>query len=101
MLMLIIFVRLSKPHRRVTTLEKRLMIATAAITIATIDQPNLHRWHITFTGFFNEPRKLPRLRIVLATNAAPRHGFLLSLVRRHAFRENAHRVRIMNAVAAD
>src|SRR5260370_18583817 len=100
MLVLIILVRLSKPHRRNPTFEKWNVITSAAITISAIDHQDFHRRHVTLAGFFDKPRQLPRSRIILAANAATRGGFSLRFVRRNAFGKDSDRMRIAHAVAA-
>ena len=58
MLMLIIFIRLGEAYRSITTLQERLMVATATVTIAPIDHPDLHRRDISFPNLFDEASQL-------------------------------------------
>src|SRR5260370_16384973 len=98
MLVLIILVRLSKPHRRNPTFEKWNVITSAAITIAAIDHRDFYRRHITLAGFFDKPRQLPRSRVILAANAATRGGFSLRFVRRNPFPNDSYLIRIAPSV---
>ena len=64
-----------KPHRRITALEKRNVIAAASITIAPVDHHYFELRHRQIGSLFYESRQLPRRGIVLATNTASRRRF--------------------------
>src|SRR5262249_22757156 len=58
MLMLIIFVGLSKAHGGKTPLKKGLMIAATSVSIATINHPDFHCRNVALSNFFYKARKL-------------------------------------------
>src|SRR5205823_5266477 len=50
MLMMVILVGLSEAHSGIATLQERLMIAAASVTITAIDHPDFHRRYVMLAG---------------------------------------------------